>query len=63
MGTQAQFVRDLELFVTEKLSALDLIKETEIGPVDRMEIVRRLKMAMKNELTMATCAAAAGSAM
>ena len=57
MGTQVQFVRDLELFVTEKLSALDLIKETEIGPVDRMEIVRRLKMAMKNELEASELAA------
>src|SRR5262245_29240320 len=44
------FVQDLENHVLDKLSRLDLLKESEIGPVDRSEIVRRLKIALKNEL-------------
>ena len=52
-----QFVRDLEAFVTERLSSLDLLKEKEIGAVDRSEIVRRLKMALKNELEASELAA------
>jgi 1,2-phenylacetyl-CoA epoxidase catalytic subunit len=51
------FVQDLENHVLEKLSRLDLLKEPEIGPVDRTEIVRRLKMALKNELEASEIAA------
>jgi 1,2-phenylacetyl-CoA epoxidase catalytic subunit len=51
------FVEDLESYVSEKLSRLDLLKEPSIGPVDRSEIVRRLKMALKNELEASEIAA------
>jgi 1,2-phenylacetyl-CoA epoxidase catalytic subunit len=51
------FVQDLEAYVTEKLSSLDLLKEPAIGAVDRSEIVRRLKMALKNELEASEIAA------
>jgi len=51
------FVQDLENYVSEKLSSLDLLKEPTIGPVDRSEIVRRLKMALKNELEASEIAA------
>lgn len=51
------FVQELENQVTEKLASLDLLKEPEIGVVDRSEIVRRLKMALKNELEASEIAA------
>jgi 1,2-phenylacetyl-CoA epoxidase catalytic subunit len=51
------FVQDLENFVAARLSSLDLLKEPDIGPVDRPEIVRRLKMALKNELEASEIAA------
>src|SRR2546423_14835501 len=51
------FFQELENYVTERLSALDLLKEPSIGAVDRMEIVRRLKMALKNELEASEIAA------
>jgi 1,2-phenylacetyl-CoA epoxidase catalytic subunit len=51
------FVQELETYVHEKLAGLDLLKEPEIGPVDRAEIVRRLKMALKNELEASEIAA------
>jgi 1,2-phenylacetyl-CoA epoxidase catalytic subunit len=51
------FVEDLESYVTERLSSLDLLKEPAIGEVDRSEIVRRLKMALKNELEASEIAA------
>src|SRR5215471_13562538 len=51
------YVQELENYVTEKLSALDLLKEPAIGAVDRSEIVRRLKMALKNELEASEIAA------
>jgi 1,2-phenylacetyl-CoA epoxidase catalytic subunit len=54
MGT---FVEDLERYVTERLSSLDLLKEPAIGNVDRSEVVRRLKMALKNELEASEIAA------
>src|SRR5688572_15031624 len=57
MSTQELFVQDLERFMTEKLSGLDLLKETELGAVDRSEVVRRLKMALKNELEASELAA------
>lgn len=57
MATPAQFVKELEAQMTEKLSTLDLLKETDIGAVDRSEIVRRLKMALKNELEASELAA------
>jgi 1,2-phenylacetyl-CoA epoxidase catalytic subunit len=51
------FVKDLESYVSEKLASLDLLKEPAIGAVDRSEIVRRLKMALKNELEASEIAA------
>jgi len=51
------FVQELESFVHEKLASLDLLKEAEIGPEDRSEIVRRLKIALKNELEASEIAA------
>src|SRR6266446_3372989 len=53
----SQFVEEIEQFITVKLSTLDLIKEMPIGAVDRSEIVRRLKMALKNELEASEIAA------
>ena len=53
----SKFVEDLESYVTERLSSLDLLKEPEIGEVDRSEIVRRLKIALKNELEASEIAA------
>jgi 1,2-phenylacetyl-CoA epoxidase catalytic subunit len=53
----SKFVEDLESYVTERLSSLDLLKEPAIGEVDRSEIVRRLKMALKNELEASEIAA------
>jgi 1,2-phenylacetyl-CoA epoxidase catalytic subunit len=57
MNTEAPFVKDLEKFMNGKLAGLDLLKEASIGPVDRSEIVRRLKMALKNELEASELAA------
>src|SRR5438552_11387095 len=52
-----KFVDELENYVMEKLAGLDLLKEPQIGAVDRSEIVRRLKMALKNELEASEIAA------
>src|SRR5437762_9325815 len=57
MTSTHQFVKQLEAHVHERLADLDLLKEPEIGAVDRLEIVRRLKMAMKNELEASEIAA------
>src|SRR5262245_17104889 len=51
------FVQDLENYVTEKLSSLDLLKETVVGSIGRDEVIRRLKMALKNELEASEIAA------
>jgi 1,2-phenylacetyl-CoA epoxidase catalytic subunit len=51
------FVQELEKDVYEKLASLDLLKEPKLGTVDRSEIVRRLKMALKNELEASEIAA------
>jgi len=51
------FVEELESHVHERLGSLDLLKEPQIGNVDRSEIVRRLKMALKNELEASELAA------
>src|SRR5207244_6475944 len=57
MTSTHHFVEQLEAHVHERLAGLDLIKEPEIGAVDRSEIVRRLKMALKNELEASEIAA------
>jgi hypothetical protein len=51
------FVQNLEEYVASRLSSLDLLKETEIGPTEKSEVVRRLKMALKNELEASELAA------
>jgi len=51
------FVQDLEQFVHERLSALDLLKDPAIQKPDRAEVVRRLKIALKNELEASEIAA------
>src|SRR5215471_3824062 len=51
------FVQELEQYVTTKLSSLDLLKEPSLGTIDRSEIVRRLKIALKNELVASEIAA------
>src|SRR5262249_11717475 len=50
MSQASSFVHELESYVNERLSSLDLLKEPEIQVADRSEIVQRLKMALKNEL-------------
>src|SRR5205085_8380747 len=57
MAPTHPFVNELEEYVHERLSSLDLLKEPEIGAVDPSEIVRRLKMALKNELEASEIAA------
>src|SRR5215467_7136913 len=51
------FVQGLETYVHERLSALDLLKEPATGAIDESEVVRRLKMALKNELEASEIAA------
>src|SRR5438046_2795595 len=51
------FVQELEKDVHEKLASLDLLKETELGAVEQSEVVRRLKMALRNELEASEIAA------
>ena len=51
------FVQELEQYVTEKLSSLDLLKEPALGPIEKSEVVRRLKVALKNELEASEIAA------
>src|SRR4030095_9462134 len=51
------FVQGLETYVHERLSALDLLKEPTTGAIDKSEVVRRLKMALKNELEASEIAA------
>ena len=58
MNTQDQFVRNLEALIHDKLSSLDLLKDSRAASAWRSEIVRRLKMALKNELEASELAAA-----
>jgi len=53
----SEFVQELETYVFSRLSSLDLLKDTDIQTTDRSEIVRRLKMALKNELEASELAA------
>src|SRR5262244_4560589 len=57
MSQASSFVHELESYVNERLSSLDLLKEPEIQVADRSEIVQRLKMALKNELEASEIAA------
>jgi hypothetical protein len=51
------FVQELENHVMERLSGLDLLKEPVLGTIERSEIIRRLKIALKNELEASEIAA------
>jgi len=51
------FVQELENYVADKLSSLDLLKEPATGGIDPSEIVRRLKIALKNEMEASEIAA------
>jgi hypothetical protein len=57
MLTPHEFVENLEREIAERLASLDLLVEPEITTKDRSEIVRRLKMALKNELEASELAA------
>jgi 1,2-phenylacetyl-CoA epoxidase catalytic subunit len=57
MAHASSFVHELEAYVNERLSGLDLIKEPEIQAANRSEVIRRLKMALKNELEASEIAA------
>jgi hypothetical protein len=57
MLTPHAFVENLEREIAERLASLDLLVEPEITTKDRSEIVRRLKMALKNELEASELAA------
>ena len=57
MSTQDQFVRNLEAMMSGRLSSLDLLKDVDVASAGRPEIVRRLKMALKNELEASELAA------
>jgi uncharacterized ferritin-like protein (DUF455 family) len=51
------FVEDLKQHVAGRLASLDLLKDEEPGTPDRSEVIRRLKVALKNELEAAELAA------
>ena len=54
----SDFSEDLHNYITRQLSALDLLKETEPStPADQPEVIRRLKIALKNELEASELAA------
>jgi len=57
MSNAQTFVDQLQAHVAEKLKSLDLLKDDESGPGDRSEVIRRLKVALKNELEAAELAA------
>jgi uncharacterized ferritin-like protein (DUF455 family) len=57
MANAEAFVQELDQYVGEKLSSLDLLKDDDIDSPDKQEVVRRLKMALKNELEASELAA------
>ena len=57
MSDGRAFVEQLQKYVAERLSSLDLLKDDEPGSANRSEVVRRLKVALKNELEAAELAA------
>jgi hypothetical protein len=57
MDSARPFVDDLQRLVASRLASLDLLKEDEPGTADRSEVIRRLKVALKNELEAAELAA------
>src|SRR5262245_27178270 len=57
MSDGRAFVDQLQKYVAERLSSLDLLNDDEPGSADRSEVIRRLKVALKNELEAAELAA------
>jgi uncharacterized ferritin-like protein (DUF455 family) len=57
MSDARAFVDEMQQYVADKLASLDLLKDEEPGPADRQEVIRRLKVALKNELEAAELAA------
>lgn len=57
MDDNKAFIDDLQRHVQTQLASLDLLKDGESGPADRAEVIRRLKVALKNELEAAELAA------
>ncbi len=57
MSSGKEFVEELQRYVEGKLAILDLLKDEDPGTGDRSEIVRRLKVALKNEMEAAELAA------
>ena len=57
MSNAQDFVEQLQAHVAERLKSLDLLKDDEPGTADRSEVIRRLKVALKNELEAAELAA------
>src|SRR5215471_14869701 len=51
------FSEDLYQYVTGQLSALDLLKDTDPVSASRSEVIRRLKIALRNELEASELAA------
>ena len=57
MSSAKEFVEELQQYVSEKLASLDLLKDGDSASADRSEVVRRLKVALKNEMEAAELAA------
>ena len=57
MSDARAFVDEMRQYVADKLASLDLLKDEEPGTADRQEVIRRLKVALKNELEAAELAA------
>ena len=57
MGDTGVFVAELREFVSRELARLDLLKDDETGSASLPEVIRRLKVALRNELEAAELAA------
>src|SRR5262252_248706 len=57
MDDATAFVDELQSYVSLKLASLDLLKDDDGVVADQSEVVRRLKVALKNELEAAELAA------
>ena len=57
MSDARAFVDEMQQYVADRLASLDLLKDEEPGAADRQEVIRRLKVALKNELEAAELAA------
>lgn len=57
MSDAQKFVEELGQYVAAKLASLDLLKDDEPAGGDKTEVVRRLKVALKNEMEAAELAA------